>query len=124
MPKFEIVYWNEDEDELEVTIMADDAAAALGVLLDETDNIAAGSPFAIVEVLGRKKAPQAAAARRKRAANGKGKGKGKTTEPQPVAVAAAPPIEALPLIVTASQEQEARAELQRICGSLGCELEV
>lgn len=51
MPKYTITYFNPDGQEKEITIKADDEAAALGLVLDEyEDDIAHGAPFVVERV--------------------------------------------------------------------------
>lgn len=48
MLKFEVTYFDAEGDEHEVTVKADDEAAALGCVLDEHgDDIPHGAPFAV-----------------------------------------------------------------------------
>ena len=48
MDGFTVIYFDDDDCETEVEVEADDAAAALGLVLDECDDIAPGSPFAVM----------------------------------------------------------------------------
>lgn len=119
MPRYQVMYFDTNEIEHEIVVQADDEACALRVVLDEHDDIAPGSPFAVYEIAGRKtrgktpaqcETPRKAAKRTRKAP--KKAAKKATVEP------AAPE---LPL-VPASFEEDAHAQLARILGNTGCKV--
>lgn len=116
MPRYQVMYFDTDEIEHEVIVRADDEACALRVVLDEHDDIACGSPFAVFEVAGRKtkgKTPAQCEAPSKKAPKRAKKAPKKAAEP----VAAGP----LPITNDVALEEDAKAQLDRILNGTGCD---
>ena len=109
MSRYQVMYFDNDEIEHEVIVRADDEACALRVVLDEHDDIAPGSPFAVFEAVGRK---AAAKAKTKKAPPKRTKKAPKKAAPSEPAL--------LPIPVDDALEEEAQAQLDRILNNTGC----
>ena len=102
MDGFTVIYFDNDCCETEVELEADDAAAALGLVLDEYDDIAPDSPFAVMNAV----PPGGKAA----------------IGPSP-RDDDADALGAVPLQVSPEAEADALELLARILGGTGCDLE-